>query len=65
MPNHDGTGPDGKGPMTGWGRGYCVMPISGSEQELSFLTNQAQVLQKRLKQIKARMKRLERKEIAK
>jgi hypothetical protein len=65
MPNHDGTGPDGKGPMTGWGRGYCVVPISGSEQELAFLTNQAEVLQKRLKQIRARIKRLERKEIAK
>jgi hypothetical protein len=65
MPNHDGTGPDGKGPMTGWGRGYCVVPISGSEQELAFLTDQAQVLQKRLKQIRARMKRLESKEIAK
>ncbi|HFC10612.1 MAG TPA: hypothetical protein ENJ75_00220 [Candidatus Kaiserbacteria bacterium] len=23
MPNFDGTGPDGKGPQTGRGRGYC------------------------------------------
>ncbi|MBW2029797.1 MAG: DUF5320 domain-containing protein [Deltaproteobacteria bacterium] len=24
MPAFDGTGPLGRGPMTGWGRGYCV-----------------------------------------
>jgi len=24
MPGFDGTGPLGFGPMTGWGRGYCV-----------------------------------------
>ncbi len=23
MPNRDGTGPMGQGPMTGWGRGKC------------------------------------------
>ncbi len=28
MPNYDGTGPHGEGPMTGWGRGYCVVPLS-------------------------------------
>lgn len=27
MPGFDGTGPLGRGPMTGRGRGYCVMPI--------------------------------------
>ena len=26
MPGFDGTGPRGFGPMTGWGRGYCVRP---------------------------------------
>lgn len=26
MPGFDGTGPQGGGPMTGGGRGYCVMP---------------------------------------
>ena len=51
MPNYDGTGPDGKGPMTGFGRGYCVISISSSEQELDFLRNQAQ-----LKQIRTRIK---------
>ncbi len=25
MPGFDGTGPRGKGPMTGWARGYCVL----------------------------------------
>jgi len=56
MPNFDGTGPNGKGPMTGCGRGYCVIPISSSERELDFWTNQAQVLQAQLKQIRTRIK---------
>jgi hypothetical protein len=56
MPNFDGTGPSGKGPMTGCGRGYCALPISTSEQELSFLRNQAQALQAQLKQIRTRIK---------
>ncbi|MBN1384835.1 MAG: DUF5320 domain-containing protein [Elusimicrobia bacterium] len=30
MPFGDGTGPRGEGPMTGWGMGYCVVPLSGS-----------------------------------
>ncbi len=29
MPGFDGTGPRGEGPMTGGGRGYCVVPASG------------------------------------
>jgi len=56
MPNYDGTGPEGKGPMTGFGRGYCVIPISSSEQELDLLRNQVQVLQVQLKQIRNRIK---------
>ncbi len=55
MPNYDGTGPDGEGPMTGFGRGYCVIPISGSEHELNLLRNQAHVLQEQLKQIRTRI----------
>ena len=27
MPKFDGTGPRGQGPMTGGGRGYCVMRL--------------------------------------
>ena len=56
MPNYDGTGPQGKGPMTGGGRGYCVLSIETPEQELDFLRNRAQVLQTQLKQVRARIK---------
>jgi hypothetical protein len=63
MPSLDGTGPRGKGPLTGYGRGNCVISITSSEQELDFLTNQAQILQAQLKQIRARLKRLERKDM--
>ena len=28
MPGRDGTGPSGAGPMTGWGNGNCVFPIT-------------------------------------
>jgi hypothetical protein len=59
MPNFDGTGPRGKGPMTGCGRGYCVLPISAPE-ELVYLKSQARVLAAQLKQIKARIQELER-----
>jgi len=30
MPGFDGTGPQGQGPMTGGGRGYCVVPLSAN-----------------------------------
>ena len=30
MPGFDGTGPRGMGPMTGGGRGFCAIPLSGS-----------------------------------
>jgi hypothetical protein len=56
MPNFDGTGPYGKGRMTGCGRGNCVIPITSSEQELDFLRNQAQALQAQLKLIRTRIK---------
>ena len=26
MPRFDGTGPQGQGPMTGRGQGYCILP---------------------------------------
>jgi hypothetical protein len=32
MPNLDGTGPRGQGPMTGGGRGYCAVPLTGLRQ---------------------------------
>ena len=30
MPGFDGTGPLGQGPMTGGGRGYCAIPVIGT-----------------------------------
>ena len=30
MPGLDGTGPNGNGPMTGGGRGYCVQPVDAN-----------------------------------
>ncbi len=33
MPGFDGTGPCGKGPMTGRGDGYCMFKLSGSGTE--------------------------------
>jgi len=35
MPNYDGTGPDGKGPMTGGGRGLCN-PWGGNPRQYAF-----------------------------
>jgi len=33
MPGLDGTGPRGMGPMTGGGRGYCVLPLGPTTQQ--------------------------------
>jgi hypothetical protein len=55
MPNFDGTGPEGKGPMTGLSRGYCVIPLTSSKKELDFLKQQETVLEAQLKQIRSRM----------
>ncbi|OGS27947.1 MAG: hypothetical protein A2297_08095 [Elusimicrobia bacterium RIFOXYB2_FULL_48_7] len=35
MPGGDGTGPRGLGPMTGGGRGFCVVPVSEGESPFS------------------------------
>ena len=59
MPTFDGTGPNGKGPMTGRGSGYCVIPLSTQDQELDFLKNRKQALREELEQIEARIVRLE------
>lgn len=32
MPGFDGTGPVGRGPLTGRGEGHCVIKLSDSEQ---------------------------------
>lgn len=56
MPNFDGTGPHGDGPMTGWGRGYCVVPLSSPKQELGYLKSQEQALKMQLSSVRARIK---------
>jgi hypothetical protein len=59
MPKFNGSGPNGKGPMTGRCSGYCVIPINTTEEEIGFLRNQEQALKKRLKHVKTRIKRIE------
>jgi hypothetical protein len=59
MPKKDGTGPNGKGPMTGRGSGYCVVPLNTATEELSFLKNQEKVLKEQLQSVKSRLKIVE------
>jgi hypothetical protein len=59
MPVKDGTGPDGKGPMTGHGSGKCIIPLNTSKEELTFLKNQEKVLREQLGQIENRIEVLE------
>ena len=33
MPGYDGTGPKGLGPMTGGGRGFCLLKFPGAPNE--------------------------------
>jgi len=33
MPGYDGTGPNGQGPMTGRGGGFCLLKLSGPPDE--------------------------------
>ena len=35
MPNFDGTGPMGMGPMTGGGRGNCAVPLTGVRRQFT------------------------------
>ena len=32
MPGFDGTGPLGQGPLTGSGRGYCIVPLDSKSK---------------------------------
>ncbi len=59
MPGLDGTGPRGKGQMTGRGMGYCVIPVSTQNQELDLLKNRAQALREELERIKTKIRGLE------
>lgn len=56
MPEKDGTGPRGKGPMTGRGSGYCVIPLNTTQEERNYLKNQEKVLREQLQQIEIRLK---------
>lgn len=38
MPGFDGRGPEGRGPMTGGGRGYCAVPVNDNVQRPRFGT---------------------------
>jgi Family of unknown function (DUF5320) len=58
MPQFDGTGPSGKGPMTGRGLGYCVIPLSTSEEELNYLKKRGKVLKQELVQIRGRTRQI-------
>lgn len=59
MPKLDGTGPGGNGPMTGRGGGYCIIPLNTTEQELKFLKNQEQALNRQLKHVGNRIRHIE------
>lgn len=65
MPKYDGTGPNGKGPVSGRGSGYCAIPLNTTEQELEFLKNQRQALKYQLKQVETRIRHIENKSVQK
>jgi hypothetical protein len=59
MPTFDGTGPNGKGPITGRGSGYCVIPLNTTEQEIDFLNNRTQALRQELEHVETRLSHAE------
>ena len=59
MPNKDGMGPTGHGPMTGRGSGKCVIPLNTIEEELNYLKNQREVLREQLESVETRLRVLE------
>jgi hypothetical protein len=59
MTEFDGSGPSGKGPMTGRGSGYCVIQLNTPEAELDFLKNQEQALKEQLRHVKIRIRHIE------
>jgi hypothetical protein len=59
MPKQNGTGPTGRGPMTGRGRGICIIPLNTAEEEFRFLKEQERVLREQLQHVETRLKVLE------
>jgi hypothetical protein len=59
MPKKDGTGPTGKGPLTGRGSGKCIIPLNTKEEELDYLKNREKVLRDELRHVETRVKVLE------
>ncbi len=55
MPNYNGTGPLGRGPLTGYGSGKCVIPLNTKKKEMDFLNNQEKVLKEHLEKIENRI----------
>ena len=51
MPKKDGSGPEGKGPMTGRGGGKCIISLNTKEEELDYLKNQKRVLKNELQMV--------------
>lgn len=64
MPKLDGTGPSGKGPMTGKGGGKCVMPLDMVEQELDYLKNREEALKWELEKTGVRINKLKKRNIS-
>lgn len=64
MPGYDGTGPEGKGPMTGRGMGYCAMPLYTLEQEREFLNSLSRILKIELRKLESRIEEIENTESA-
>lgn len=65
MPKFDGTGPTGKGPMTGKGGGSCIIPLNTNEQELEYLKNREEALKKELRKTESRISKLKKRRIHK
>jgi len=59
MPGFDGTGPNGKGSMTGDCRGYCIVPLDTPKQDLVSLKKQAQNIKEQLEQIETSISKIE------
>jgi hypothetical protein len=64
MPKNNGTGPEGKGPMTGKGKGSCVIPLNTFEEELNYLKNREEALKRELRQTRTRIKKLNDRKLA-